>query len=310
MNVFRKLVSTAQFVRSTGFIFLSLASSYLLLTTVPQVVALGSQQNPQSGSAGLEGRIASPPPAIGATISLPVNGSTFTATPITVSGICPSGLLVKFFSNNIFVGSVQCTNGSFSIQIDLFSGENDLIARVYDALDQAGPDSNTVKVTFVDGQFAQFGSHVSITSNFAKLGADPGSVLSWPLILSGGAGPYALSVDWGDGTSPGVISQPFAGTLNVTHVYKTAGVYKVIVRASDANGTTAFLQLVGVANGKVTQGNNGSNTGLTTVKTKVIWWPFAVLLPLIIAAFWLGTRYELLALHRQIERQSSEYDNQ
>ncbi len=59
-----------------------------------------------------------------------------------MSGICPGDLLVKIFKNNVFAGSVQCKNGSYSIVIDLFSGQNELVARVYDALDQPGPDSN------------------------------------------------------------------------------------------------------------------------------------------------------------------------
>jgi hypothetical protein len=102
----------------------------------------------ESGSVGLEGKINSEPPKTGATITLPRDGTTVTNLPTTISGLCPTGLLVKIYKNNVFAGSAQCNNGSFSIQIDLFSGRNELVARVYDSLDQAGPDSNTVVVTF------------------------------------------------------------------------------------------------------------------------------------------------------------------
>lgn len=281
----------------------------ILLAAAVPVAALGSSQNPQSSATGLEGRISSPPPTTGAVIGLPINGQTFTATPITVAGSCPDGLLVKLFSNNIFVGSTQCTGGSYTLRIDLFSGQNDLVARVYDALDQAGPDSNTVSVTFQDAQFVQFGGHVSLSSTYAKLGADPGTTLTWPVIVSGGTGPYALSVDWGDGSGAQPQSVPFAGTVNLTHVYKNAGVYKVIVQASDANGTAAFLQLVGVGNGKVGQAVTGGNTANPVIiRERLLWWPFLVFLPLMLVTFWLGKRYELLAIHRQLERQTSEYD--
>src|SRR5947208_1368384 len=97
-------------------------------------------QNPQSGSVGLQGQISAPPPSVGATISIPRDGQSFTTLPVTVSGICPKDLLVKLFKNNVFGGSVQCKNGSYSLLIDLFSGQNELVARVYDSLDQAGPD--------------------------------------------------------------------------------------------------------------------------------------------------------------------------
>ena len=37
---------------------------------------------------------------------------------------------------------------------------------------------------------------------------------------------------------------------------------------------------------------------------KVLWLPAALMIPLIIVAFWLGRRYELLALRRKLERTS------
>jgi hypothetical protein len=253
------------------------------------------------GSIGLQGTISTAPPKQGATITTPVNGSSFTTLPITVNGLCPSGLLVKLFSNNVFIGSVQCNNGSYSLQVDLFAGQNDLVAIVYDSLDQAGPDSNTVTVTFNDAQTAQFGSRVSLTSPFAKRGADPGSVLTWPIIISGGSGPYAISVDWGDGSPTNLISQSFAGTLTISHTYKTAGVYTIIVKATDINGTTAFLQLVGVANGAV-QSNSTNKSSNGNIQVEVLWWPAVAMVPLIFAAFWIGRRHELFSIRKQLEK--------
>jgi hypothetical protein len=228
--------------------------------------------------------------------------------PITISGLCKTGLLVKVYSNNIFIGSATCTTGSFSLQANLFSGQNNLVARVYDSLDQAGPDSNTVNVTFDDAQFLEFGTRVSLSSPYAQLGADPGKELDWPIIISGGVGPYAISVDWGDGTSPSLQSETFPGNITIKHTYNSAGIYKVIVKATDKNGTVAFLQLVGVANGKVSQGvtgggsTSGTSAGATTTKTNVLWWPMLLLMPLIICSFWLGRRHELFSIRKQLER--------
>lgn len=262
----------------------------------------------KSGSVGLQGVISAPPPTKGATITSPGNGSTFTAVPITVTGLCPNGLLVKIFANNVFVGSEQCTNGSYSIPVTLFNGQNDLVARVYDALDQAGPDSNVVTVTFRDAQFLEFGTRVQLTSNYAERGAPPNQEINWPIILSGGTGPYAVVVDWGDGSPTTLVSLTAQGTFNVKHAYRTAGVYKIIVKATDKNGSEAFLQLVGVATGAVQSTATSTKSGNNTVKiVDVLWWPAVAMVPLLFGSFWVGRRYELYVLRKQLERSRDRY---
>jgi hypothetical protein len=258
----------------------------------------------RSGSVGLTGTISAPPPTTAATISVPVNGATFTTIPITVSGICPDGLLIKLFKNNVFSGSGQCNGGSFSIKTDLFAGLNELIARDYDALDQAGPDSNTVTVSYNHSQ-AGTGARISLSSNYAKRGSNPGETLVWPIILSGGSGPYAISVDWGDGKTPDLQSQTFPGIVNIQHVYDQAGVYNIIVKASDKDGNVAFLQLVGVANGPLSQDSTATKDKTPTAPTtkiRIIWQPAAILVPFIFSTFWLGRKYELKVLKKRIER--------
>lgn len=265
--------------------------------------ATSTSQNPQSGAVGLEGTISTDPPKRAATITTPGNGATFSATPVTVAGLCPDGTLVKIFDNNVFVGSALCQRGSYSLQIDLFGGQNVLVARVFDALDQPGPDSNIVTVTFNDAQFAQFGSRVSLTSAFARRGAFPGTELTWPINLAGGVGPYAISIDWGDGSAPQLLSLTGPGSFDIKHKYTNAGYYRVIVRATDKNGTTAFLQLVAVANGATqtgtASGDDKSSSG--QLQTIVIWWPVLLMLPLIFLAFWLGRRHQLQVLRQELE---------
>jgi hypothetical protein len=260
-------------------------------------------ENPKQGSVGLQGTVPTTPPSRAATIATPTNGQSFTRTPISVNGLCQTGLLVKVFSNNVFVGSVMCVNGSYSLQIDLFDGRNDIVARVFDALDQPGPDSNIVSVTFVNNQFRETGVPLlSLTSTYARRGANPGELLTWPIIMSGGTGPYAVSVSWGDNKPPSLISQPFAGTFSISHIYDSAGVYNIVVKATDKNGVSAYLQLVGEANGAVTQSSAGG-TGDSAAGTivKVMWLPAAICIPLIMIAFWLGRRYELTVLRKHLE---------
>jgi len=282
---------------------LLLVASFLLVagSSMPVANALGSQTNPQSGSVGFEGKINGPPPTTPATITIPSNGQTFGTTPVRVSGLCTTGLLVKVFSNNVFVGSTVCSNGSYLLQVDLFSGLNDLVARVYDALDQAGPDSNVVRVTFNDAQFAQFGNHVALTSSFARKGENPGQTLTWPITLTGGAAPYAISADWGDGKPPTLISRSFPGIFDITHIYDSAGIYNVVIKVTDANGVSAYLQLVGVGTGLVTGSTSSSNSTTNNTKTIILWQPLLVLIPMLFAAFWLGKRYELFTIRKRIE---------
>jgi hypothetical protein len=255
----------------------------------------------ESGSIGVEGRISSPPPTVGATITVPQDGQVFTALPVTVAGICPNGLLVKVFKNNVFAGSVQCSGGSFSIVIDLFSGLNELVARVYDDLDQAGPDSNLVRVTLNDGRPGA-GSRVSLTSNFAKRGANPGQTLTWPIILAGGQGPYAITVDWGDGKPVDLFSREFPGTFDIEHIYDNPGIYNIVIKAVDQNGGVAYLQLVGVGNGPLSQESGGAGSGDGDApQVKILWQPAAIMIPLIISTFWLGKRYELRVIRKRLE---------
>lgn len=284
----------------------------VLVLLLAMVVTIGLVAAPayaaeESGSVGIEGRISAPPPTTPATISIPRTGQAFTTMPVTVSGICPKDLLVKLFKNNVFAGSAQCTNGSFSIVIDLFDGQNELVARVYDSLDQAGPDSAPVTVSYNVDQ-PRVNGRISLTSTIAKKGANPGQKLVWPITVSDGDGPYAISIDWGDGTTPDLISRPFAGSFDIEHTYENPGVYNIVIKGTDRNGGVAYLQLVGVANGALSQqeAQKGENdTDLAAIgdtETKILWWPAAIFIPFLASTFWLGKRHELHTLKQKIER--------
>jgi hypothetical protein len=255
----------------------------------------------QSGSTGVSGTVPSPPPSQAATINVPGNGQNFSSLPITVSGLCPNNTLVEIYKNNVFAGAVNCQNGSYSLQIDLFDGRNDLVARVYDNLNQAGPDSNTVTVNFASA-IPVGGPRIILTTEFAKRGADPGSILTWPITLSGGSGPYAISVDWGDKTNQDLISQGAAGNITLQHTYAISGVYKVTVKATDANGNSAFLQLVGIANGPIKQAGGAAGSSTFTVQTKILLWPLIVLFILMIIAYWLGKRHQIEAIQNKLRK--------
>lgn len=262
---------------------------------------------PEPGSFGLEATKTQDPPKTGASITTPANGASFSTSPITVNGICPRGLLVQVYDNGVMVGAVMCTSGSFSVQVSLFSGSNDLSAIVYDDLGQAGPTSNTVKVTYTSTQFSAFGQLITLTSSYGRRSAAAGTQLDWPLQLSGGSGPYAFSIDWGDGTAVDLKSQSSAGLVTISHIYKKAGIYQVGVKVTDVNGVSAFLQLVAVASGKVDTGGSTKSSATPTVQTKVVWIPAVIAVALLGPAFWLGRKSQLVSIRNTMLKERDEY---
>ncbi len=267
--------------------------------------------DPKPGSYGIEATKPKPPPTQGATITIPGNGASFSSSPIEVRGICPNGLLVQVYNNGVMVGSVMCANGSFGLQVSLFAGTNELSAIVYDELDQAGPTSNTITVTYSDTRFTAFGALVTLTSSYGRRSAPVGTQLSWPLQLSGGTGPYAFSIDWGDGTKPELKSQSLAGLVTITHVYKKAGIYQVNIKVTDVNGVSAFLQVIAVSSGKVDGSTSGSAddkaTNTTTGPPQILWIPTAVSLVLLFPAYWLGRRSQVLSLRNKMLKERDSY---
>ncbi|HET8670132.1 MAG TPA: hypothetical protein VFM05_05730, partial [Candidatus Saccharimonadales bacterium] len=130
----RRCLKSLQFLGLCGLLV-----GMSFLHTPGAIAQTATTQNPKDGAIGLEGKIPSKPPATAPTITTPSNGAVFNQIPITVGGLCTTGLLVKIFANNVFVGSVMCERGSYSLQVDLFPGRNDLVARAFDTFDQSSP---------------------------------------------------------------------------------------------------------------------------------------------------------------------------
>ncbi len=283
------------------FVFVQPASAINQIPTPP----------PIPGSYGLAATKTQEAPTSAATITTPGNGASFGNSPITVSGICTTGLLVQVYNNGVMVGSVMCTNNSFSLQASLFAGANEFTAIMYDDLEQAGPTSNIVTVNYNDSNISAFGQMITLTSSYGRRSAPAGSDLSWPLQLTGGTGPYAFSLDWGDGSSAELKSQSLAGLVTIAHTYKKAGIYQVNVKVTDVNGVSAFLQVVAVSSGKVDgaaagAGDTKDTTG--TTKTEILWIPAAVGLVLLLPAYWLGRRSQIVSLHNKMLKERDAYN--
>ena len=279
----------------------------MLATAITSFIVLNhalALTNPQTNGVGLQGEVSAPPPTVAASIVSPANGANFTNVPITLTGSCPANTLVKIFKNGVFGGAIACQNGSYSIQVDLFSGQNELKATVYDALNQAGPDSNVVTINYSNTVAnPSLSSLVTLTSNFGQRGANPKQELDWPIIISGGTAPYAVSVDWGDLSPSDVYSQTSVGQFTIRHTYQQSGVFKVLIKAVDQNGTAAFLQLSGVANGQVVQSSvAGASTTKTPSVSSVTWQVFAFSFSAIIVTFWLGRGFGTKTVKSKLQR--------
>ncbi len=261
-------------------------------------LAYADHPPPQSGSIGLTGAVPAAPPKVAATINTPRDGQHFTTTPITVSGTCPNDTLVEIYKNDIFAGSTPCDSGNYSVDIDLLFGQNNIVVQVYDALNQAGPQSKSVTV-FFDYSLSQAaptaffnlsGSQLLLNTDAAYRGSFPNQQLNVPITVIGGTAPFAINVQWGDVTDQ-VISRTNNTTFNASHAYKKPGTYKITLQGSDSNQLVAFLNVAAIINGKP---ELQAASGLTkaSVNKLLMLWPVYAIAVTTLVSFWIGERRE------------------
>lgn len=261
----------------------------------------GPEERQMSVGAVVEGK----KPTDAPTIRVPSNGQTVTAIPITVQGGCPKDTLVKIFKNGVMTGAAICDNGSYTLQADLLLGANSLYAQAFNTLDKYGPASEPIVVTYAaSGQQVPLAPElfdpikspanqfILRSENFHK-GVYTGEEITWPIEIIGGTPPYAVSIGWGDGKTD-LLSRGVPGGFNVKHIYDKEGTgyrgsYPITVKATDAQGAAAYIQLVTLV-------NNGSLAALSAKEALAgklaIAWPLLILLLLVILSFFLGERRE------------------
>lgn len=282
-------------------------TSYLPLGILLLVVGLSlaaysvSAQSPppQEGSIGLTGTVPEEPPEEAATITTPKNQERFDTTPVTVAGTCAGGTLVEVFKNDIFAGSVLCDdNDKFSMQIDLMFGKNVLVARVFNSLNQPGPDSNKVTV-FYDALPPQSESLSQLEFRDAQLllntdaiyrGLFPEKEFYIPIEILGGSPPYAVNVQWGDATNR-VVPRHDNTPFKVNHEYPKPGTYQITLQASDAVERAAFLTVAAIVNGQPAVPASSDSSGATPNQLLILW-PLYTSLLAIVFSFWLGEQRE------------------
>jgi len=239
--------------------------------------------------------------------NLASNITLTTASPTQLRGTCPAKTLVKVFKNGVFGGSALCQNGTFSLDVDLFLGPNDLTLAAYNSNDAAGPLSLPLHITRalptgVGGQAANAGGQFYLTSDTSYRGVEAGQSMSWTVTINGGQAPYALSIGWGDGTSD-LVSRGVAGPFTIQHTYHKAGSgspanFPVTIQATDQTGTKTFLQLSGIVTGGQASITTSIRHGYNLSSTIRVAWFALIGSVLITVAFWLGERREKVVIKR------------
>jgi hypothetical protein len=214
------------------------------------------------GNIDVSAVVSGPPPSTAPTIDSPTQGSNLDTRISTVSGGCVAGLVVRLFINNVNAGSAVCQpDGTWSLQATLFENRNDLVARQYDVLDQSSPPSETITVYYLPPSATPtipdatntppaVGYQLVINYQYTVKSVFPDQTFALPVSFYGGVAPYAVSIDWGDGTND-IYSRPNTSEFVATHTYKSAGYKQPSVRVTDSTRDTAFLQFVVLVNGKL-----------------------------------------------------------
>lgn len=269
--------------------------------TVCTVIAATPYNGPESGYVALSGTMPGPPPKSGAVIKSPVNGQSFSTSPVTVAGSCPTDTMVEVFKNGIFAGSGPCkSDNTFSFDIDLLNGANKLTAKAYDALNQPGPDTPAVNVTYNHSLATTAGiapldldgAQLLLNSDAVYRGAFPNQPLSIPISIIGGTPPYAINIQWGDGSNT-VVSRANNLTFNTSHTYKKAGTFQITIQATDHQSRVAFLTVAAIVNGQPPLAAGSTNTPTKAAMNKLlVLWPLYTTAAAVVISFWMGERRE------------------
>lgn len=278
-----------------------------------------------------------PLPPSAAVILDPVNGQRFTGIPIPVSGTCPYPYVVKLYRNNLFSGSTQCNpDGTWLLFSDLFAGENELIARIFNFADQEGPQSTPVVVHYdvpvpptspaqpdnspqqsptgpgapsddlTPTEVEEKSKPFFITTDEYFRAIYVGQEITWDFGIVGGNMPFRVTVAWGDGgttTMSGMDKRHFTVSHTYTKAPTSREYFPVTVSVSEEGDRNATLQVFTILNDRITPGlgrassDGGSGGGIFSPFWRIAWPAYAVTL-LMVISFWLGQRRGLIIFSR------------
>ncbi|TAL15106.1 hypothetical protein EPN95_00695 [Patescibacteria group bacterium] len=264
-------------------------------------------------------------PTVGAKITSPIDGfNIINLNPTQVEGTCVADSFVVVYNDSKLSGSTICTSaGVFDVNVQLHEGANVLSARNFDDLNQAGPDTPAVTVTFTAETVAQDVAQPNLPETPVIIpGVTPGlsdcanytptgtlttggqphvAVVCVPqtvqvnedhnigVLVWGGVPPYALNFKWGSGDET-LISMDAPGYKAVKVHYASSGTYNINVQVTDRGSTAATGQSAVQVTNSATQPQDiaqiiNNITGASWFETPVPLYVIAVGLTL---GFWGG----------------------
>ncbi len=278
-----------------------------------------------SGNVDVSLTVPAPPPTTGVHITSPTDGSRVTTSLVTVSGTCPTGNLVAIYRNGVSAGSTICTDQStFSLPVQLQPGLNVLQAQNYDALNQPGPSTSQISVTYIAplSNNAATPAADQLPSPVPQPSASPcylnnqqvpqghalillvpcitrsvyvGENLSLPVTITGGIKPYALYVDWGDTTTTELFSFASDGRQFLAHTFATSGIKTIQLRLADSTGNSYRIQTVVQVDGTTAVPASSPLQGVGNTLQQVwveasvpVYWSVVALF----AGFWIGDIFQ------------------
>ena len=291
----------------------------------------------QNGAVGVSLTVMGEPPKSGAIITSPKNEDKFIDSRIiSVVGVCEKKTIVVISNNQSIVGSAICTEaGNFDLNISLQYGDNILSALNYDNLNQTGPVTPSIKVFLVKenmsakqelndpvitpilptnpsiipslsavdcSQYDAGELPIGGTPNVAVVCIPRNSLLKIDQVMGvlvwGGSPPYALMVDWNNGSLPTILSVSVPGYKKVTFNYAVPKTYKISLNLKDHLENEAIVE---TAIQVIDQGvdKNISVTSSANIVAELInsgWLetpvPFYLLALALTLGFWLGDIFD------------------
>ncbi len=320
--------------RRIGIAFTSYTVLYfiLVLTGATLFFASNAAQADQtvSGSINLTGRMKGPVPQFPATFIEPSNDSKVGTNTITIRGTCQSGLYVELFRYSTFAGATLCGNsGEFQLTVSLRPGQNNFIAKMSDADAQYAPDSSVLTIFYeipkklkVDGTGTQATNPndpnsqnqnnppnyepLIVTTSLSRKAYPINKVGTLKYTIIGGIAPYAVSINWDDGSQNDLFSLTNGGEQSALHRFTKSGQHVVSITISDGLNNKTTIQTIvsvtrdytgvaGVISPKCVPGSADYFSSECYVSSRVAQildsvWPAFGIAVLMTISFWFGER--------------------